>query len=63
MRVEDDTLSLCAEARELFVRTPIVCQDVDFARCARPWLAINAENVDLCVCSLDVCTALTPSRG
>ena len=47
MRVIDDALSLCAEARELLIVRPIVRQNVNFARCSRPWLPVYAEDFDL----------------
>ena len=48
MRIEDrNPLCLFAEARELPVVLIIVCQNIDFARRARPWLPVDAEYVDL----------------
>ena len=50
MTIKDrcDTLfRLFSEASELLVGSPIVRQNIDFARRACPWLAIDAEHVDL----------------
>ena len=46
MRVEDDTLSFCAEARKLLIVLPIVRQNINFPRRRRPWLPVDAEDFD-----------------